>query len=112
MGVTLSRSEGSGSMTLEMLRCAQHDSAVHLPRPRDCPAQRRILTTNKHAHNKSIAVLKNTAQSERYVGAIQSFIEKGSNSYDFPSRMGSTTCKSKSMKCLTTSQIAIIVNLL
>jgi hypothetical protein len=53
--------------------------------------KRRIRTTNKHAHNKSIAVLKNTAQSERYVGAIQSFIEKEINSYDFLSRIGSTT---------------------
>jgi len=57
--------------------------------------KQRILTTKKHAHNKPIAVLKNTAQSERYVGAIQSFIEKESNSYDSSSRIGSTTCKRK-----------------
>ena len=42
--------------------------------------KRRILTPKKHAHNKSIAVLKNTEQNERYVSAIQSFIEKESNS--------------------------------
>jgi len=33
--------------------------------------KRRILTTKKHAHNKPIAVLKNTDQNERYVSAIQ-----------------------------------------
>jgi hypothetical protein len=65
--------------------------------------KRHILTTQKHVQNNSIAVLKNTAQNERYVSAIQSFIEKVSNSYDFPSRIGSATCICKSMKCLTTS---------
>ena len=65
--------------------------------------KRRILTPKKHVHNKPIAVLKNTAQTERYVGTIQSFIEKVSNSDVFSSRIGSTTCKRKSMKCLTTS---------
>jgi hypothetical protein len=57
--------------------------------------KRRILTPKKHVHNKPIAVLKNTAQTERYVGTIQSFIEKVSNSDDFSSRIGSTTCKRK-----------------
>jgi len=33
--------------------------------------QRRILTTQKHAHNKSIAVLKNTMQNEAYMKHIQ-----------------------------------------
>jgi hypothetical protein len=37
--------------------------------------KRRILTTKKHAQNKSIAVLKNTAQNGRYMLPIQSFIE-------------------------------------
>ena len=41
-------------------------------------------------------VRKNTAQIERYVSAIQSLVEKGSNSYDSPSRIGSTPCKGKS----------------
>jgi len=65
--------------------------------------KRRILTPKKLAHSKPIAVLKIAAQSERYVGAIQSLIEKVSNSYDFSPRIGSNICKSKSMKCLTTS---------
>jgi hypothetical protein len=33
--------------------------------------KRRILTTKKHAHNKSIAVLKNTMQNEAYMTPIQ-----------------------------------------
>jgi len=54
----------------------------------------RILT-KKHVHNKSIAVLKNTGQNERYVSAIQSLIEKIINSYDFSSRIGNNKCKRK-----------------
>jgi hypothetical protein len=46
-----------------------------------------FLQSKKHVHNKSIAVLKNTAQNERYASAIQFFIEKASNSYDFPLRI-------------------------
>ena len=38
--VTLSRSEGSGCMGVEMLRCAQHDSAVLLLRHRHLKAFR------------------------------------------------------------------------
>jgi len=49
--------------------------------------KRRILTTKKHAHNKSIAVLKNTDQNGRYVAHIQLIIEKESNSHDSPSRI-------------------------
>jgi len=118
-------------MGAEMLRCAQHGRAIHQPRYRHLrlfrllsplqhlmsfsefdacsttPAiarfKRLIRTSKKHVHNKSIVVLKNSAQNGRYVAPIQSFIEKVSNSYDFPSRIGSTICKSKSMKCLTTS---------
>jgi hypothetical protein len=33
--------------------------------------KRRMLTTKKHAHNKSIAVLKNTAQNGAYMTPIQ-----------------------------------------
>jgi hypothetical protein len=33
--------------------------------------KRRIFTTNKHAHNKSIAVLKNTMQNAAYMHPIQ-----------------------------------------
>jgi hypothetical protein len=57
--------------------------------------KRRIFTTKKHAHNTSIAVLKNTMQNEAYMTPIQYIREKGSNSSDFPSRVGSYTCKSK-----------------
>jgi hypothetical protein len=32
-GVTLSRSEGSAALGMEMLRCAQHDSTFRLPLP-------------------------------------------------------------------------------
>jgi len=53
--------------------------------------KRRIFTTNKHAHNKSIAVLKNTMQNEAYMTPIQYIIGKGSNSSDFLSRICSTT---------------------
>jgi hypothetical protein len=45
--------------------------------------KRRILTLKKHAHNKSIAVLKNTAQNGAYMAPIQLFIEKVSNSYGY-----------------------------
>jgi hypothetical protein len=57
--------------------------------------KRRILTTQKHAHNTSIAVLKNTMQNEAYMKHIQYIIEKGSNSSDSLSRIGSTTCNCK-----------------
>ena len=53
--------------------------------------KRRILTTKKHARNKSIAVLKNTPQNVAYMWPIQYIIEKGSNSDGFLSRIGSTT---------------------
>ena len=53
--------------------------------------KRRIFTTNKHAHNTSIAVLKNTMQNEAYMTPIQSLVEKGSTSSDFLSRICSTT---------------------
>jgi hypothetical protein len=53
--------------------------------------KRRIFTTNKHAHNTSIAVLKNTMQNEAYMTPIQYIREKGSTSSDFLSRIGSTT---------------------
>ena len=53
--------------------------------------KRRIFTTKKHAHNKSIAVLKNTMQNEAYMTPIQYIREKGSTSSDFLSRIGSTT---------------------
>jgi hypothetical protein len=33
--------------------------------------KRRILTTNKHAHHKSIAVLKNRMQNATYMHPIQ-----------------------------------------
>src|SRR6266702_6738693 len=62
-----------------------------------------FLQPKKLAHNKTIAVLKNTAQNGAYMAPIQLFIEKVSNSYDFSSRIGRTTCKSKKMKCLTAS---------
>src|SRR6266436_6544267 len=65
--------------------------------------QRHILAAKKHAQNTSIAVLKNTMQHEAYMTPIQYIREKGSTSSDFPSRIGSTTCTRKSMKCLTTS---------
>src|SRR5437870_2144497 len=58
--------------------------------------KRRILTPNKHAHNTSIAVLKNTPQNVAYLWPIQYIIEKGSNNSDFSSRIGSTPCKRKS----------------
>ncbi len=38
--------------------------------------KRRILATKKHAHNKSIAVLKNTMQNEAYMTPIQGNMEK------------------------------------
>jgi hypothetical protein len=55
----------------------------------------------KHVNNKPIAVLKNTDQTERYVSAIQSFIEKISNSYDFPYEVEGlhTTARFSNMKC-------------
>ena len=56
--------------------------------------KQRILTTKKHAHNKSIAVLKINDQNVAYMLPIQYIIEKGSNSYDFLSRIDSNTCKS------------------
>ena len=52
---------------------------------------RRILTAKKHAHTKSIVVLKNTIQNEAYMTPIQYIREKGSNSSDFPSRIDSNT---------------------
>jgi len=90
-GVTLSRSEGSASLGDEMLRCAQHDRAVLLLSPlrhlmsfssvdvcsstlavaRFKRYKRRILAPNKHAHNQSIAVLKNPMQNEAYMTPIQ-----------------------------------------
>jgi hypothetical protein len=57
--------------------------------------KRHILTAKKQAQNKSIAVLKNTMQNEAYMTPIQYIREKGSTSSDFPSRIGSYTCKIK-----------------
>jgi hypothetical protein len=50
--------------------------------------KQQILTTKKHVHNKSIAVLKNTMQNEAYMTTIQGNMEKLSNSSDFISRNG------------------------
>jgi hypothetical protein len=58
--------------------------------------KRRILTTQKYARTKSIAVLKNTMQNEAYMKHIQGNMEKSSNNSDFFSRSGSTTCKCQS----------------
>jgi hypothetical protein len=38
--------------------------------------KRRMLATKKHAHNKPIAVLKNTMQNEAYMTPIQGNMEK------------------------------------
>jgi len=70
-----------------MLRCAQHDRVIHQPRHRHLMSfsefdacsltlaavrfKRRILATNKHAHNKPIAVLKILLQNATYVQHIQ-----------------------------------------
>jgi hypothetical protein len=81
------RSEGSLSLGVEMLRCAQHDRVIHQPRHRHLMSfsefdacsltlaavwfKRRILATKKHAHTKPIAVLKNRMQNEAYLHPIQ-----------------------------------------
>ena len=54
-----------------------------------------FLQHKKHAHTKSIAVLKNTPPYEPYMNPIQGKIEKVSNSHDSPSRIGSNTCNCK-----------------
>jgi hypothetical protein len=105
--VTLSEAKGLSRWAERCFASAQHDRAVHQPPHRHLRAfhllsplqhlrsfsevdtcsstlavaqyKRRILTTKKHVHNKSIAALKNTDQNERYVGAIQLFIEKVTN---------------------------------
>ena len=52
--------------------------------------KQRILSTQKHVHNKSIVVLKNSAQNGRYMAAYSMIHRKDSNSYDFSLRIGST----------------------
>jgi hypothetical protein len=64
-------------------------------RPSRSPCSNGAFLQPKTCTQQTNCCAKNTDQNGRYVAHIQSLVENGSKSYDFPLRIGSTACKRK-----------------